>query len=203
MSYSKGVFYVISRCLMLPLINVFGAIVSTTLFAWILNLVIPSIGDTTFKERLFSSGVWSVLAWGVIIVTICVLLYSDGKRHSAYGYYDVFVIGVTAVFMLAVYFVPVLFFDKTEDNLRTIFEGFYFPCKWLLGFFGDDYVLAVLVGILPPTVLGVLSYIISHTVYEKRYSGVDFKLQKKLTAEYDERQHEMTKRPEEKQEANE
>lgn len=177
MTYSKGVFYVITRSLMLLLINVFAAVVSTTLFAWVLNLLIPSIGDSTFKERLFSSGIWSVLAWCVIILVLCVLFYNDGKKHSAYGEFDMFALCVTAVFMFAVYFVPVLFMDKATDNVLTAFEGFYFPCKWLLSAFGEDYMLAVLFGIIPPVILAVASYAVSHAVYKKRHPDIDWKVQ--------------------------
>ena len=177
MTYSKGLFYAIARVLMLLLINVFSAIVSITLFAWVLNLLIPSIGDSNFKERFFSSGIWSVLAWALLIGMLIFLFYKDGKKHSAYGMFDMFTITITAVFMFAVYFVPVLFMDKAGGNVLIAFEGFYFPCKWLLSVFDNDYMLAVLVGIIPPIAIAVMAYCVSHIIYKKKYPDVDWKVQ--------------------------
>ncbi len=177
MTYSKGLFYAIARVLMLLLINVFSAIVSITLFAWVLNLLIPSIGDSNFKQRFFSSGVWSVLAWVLLIAMLVFLFYKDGKKHSAYGMFDMFTITITAVFMFAVYFVPVLFMDKAGGNVLIAFEGFYFPCKWLLSLFDNDYMLAVLVGIIPPVAISVITYCISHIIYKKRFPDVDWRVQ--------------------------
>lgn len=177
MTYSKGLFYAIARVLMLLLINVFSAIVSITLFAWVLNLLIPSIGDSNFKQRFFSSGVWSVLAWVLLIAMLVFLFYKDGKKHSAYGMFDMFTITITAVFMFAVYFVPVLFMDKAGGNVLIAFEGFYFPCKWLLSLFDNDYMLAVLVGIIPPVAISVITYCVSHIIYKKRFPDVDWRVQ--------------------------
>ena len=177
MTYSKGLFYAIARVLMLLLINVFSAIVSTTLFAWVLNLLIPSIGESNFKQRFFSSGIWSVLAWVLLISMLVFLFYKDGKKHSAYGMFDMFTITITAVFMFAVYFVPVLFMDKAGGNVLIAFEGFYFPCKWLLSLFDNDYMLAVLVGIIPPVAISVITYCVSHIIYKKRFPDVDWRVQ--------------------------
>ncbi|MCD7727137.1 MAG: hypothetical protein LUH57_02180 [Ruminococcus sp.] len=173
MTYSKGVFYTISRVILLLLINVFSSVVSTTLFAWILNLIIPSFGENSFRERLFSSGIWSVLAWCVIIVILVVLFYSDGKRHSAYGEFEGYMIFIVSVFMFAVYVIPIFFMDNARDNALLAFEGFYFPCKWLLTAFNGDYVTAVMVGIIPPIVLAAASYCIAHVVYVKHYPSLD------------------------------
>lgn len=177
MTYSKGLFYAIARVLMLLLINVFSAIVSTTLFAWVLNLLIPSIEDSSFKQRFFSSGIWSVLAWVLLISMLVFLFYKDGKKHSAYGMFDMFTITITAVFMFAVYFVPVLFMDKAGGNVLIAFEGFYFPCKWLLSLFDNDYMLAVLVGIIPPVAISVITYCVSHIIYKKRFPDIDWRVQ--------------------------
>ncbi len=173
MTYSKGLFYTISRVLMLILINVFASVISTTLFAWILNLIIPSFNASNIKERIFSSGIWSLLAWCVIIVMLVILFYNDGKKHSAYGMFDTFTICIAAVFMFLVYFVPILFIEEASDNVLLVFEGFYFPCKWLLSAFGNDYMLAVMIGIIPPIVLAVASYGISHFIYKKRHPNLD------------------------------
>lgn len=173
MSYSKGLFYTISRVFMLLLINVFASIVSTTLFAWILNLIIPSFKASNIKERIFSSGIWSILAWCVIIVMLVILFYNDGKKHSAYGIFDIFTICIASVFMFVIYFVPILFIDKAEDNVLLVFEGFYFPCKWLLSAFGNDYMIAVMIGIIPPIILAAASYCISHIIYQKRHPNLD------------------------------
>lgn len=173
MTYSKGLFYTISRVLMLLLINVFASVVSTTLFAWILNLIIPSFKTSNIKERIFSSGIWSVLAWCVIIVMLIILFYNDGKKHSAYGMFDIFTICIASVFMFVIYFVPILFIDKAKDNILLVFEGFYFPCKWLLSAFANDYMMAVMIGIIPPIILAAASYCISHIIYQKRHPSLD------------------------------
>ncbi len=173
MTYSKGLFYTISRVLMLLLINVFASVVSTTLFAWILNLIIPSFDTYNLKERIFSSGIWSFLAWCVIILMLVILFYNDGKKHSAYGMFDMFTICIAAVFMFVIYFVPILFIDNAKDNVLLVFEGFYFPCKWLLSAFDNDYMITVMIGIIPPIILAVASYCISHYVYGKRHPNLD------------------------------
>lgn len=173
MTYSKGLFYTISRVLMLLLINVFASVVSTTLFAWVLNLIIPSFKTSNIKERIFSSGIWSILAWCVIIAILVILFYNDGKRHSAYGMFDIFTISIASVFMFVIYFVPILFIDNAKDNVLLVFEGFYFPCKWLLSAFGNDYMIAVMIGIIPPIVLAAASYCISHIIYQKRHPNLD------------------------------
>lgn len=173
MTYSKGLFYTISRVLMLLLINVFASVISATLFAWILNLIIPSFNESNIKERIFSSGIWSLLAWCVIIVMLVILFYNDGKKHSAYGMFDIFTICIAAVFMFLVYFVPILFIEEASDNVLLVFEGFYFPCKWLLSAFNNDYMIAAMIGIIPPIILAAASYGISHIIYLKRHPNLD------------------------------
>lgn len=173
MTYSKGLFYTISRVLMLFLINIFASVISTTLFAWVLNLIIPSFDAYSIKARIFSSGIWSFLAWCVIILMLVILFYNDGKKHSAYGMFDMFTICIAAVFMFVIYFVPILFIDKAKDNVLLAFEGFYFPCKWLLSAFDNDYMITVMIGIIPPIALAVASYYISHFVYGKRHPNLD------------------------------
>ena len=78
--------------------------------------------------------------------------------------------------MFAVYYVPILFMNKTSGNTETGFKGFYFPCKWISERFSLTYEVSALISIGVTLILCLVGYMIAHAVYMKKHPVLDWRV---------------------------
>lgn len=183
----KNILYILSRIGIFLFGNIALSVVSVTIITWVVNLFATVSSDKLkIKEVLFDGGgVWSLSAFILLSVLMFVLFYDDGKRHTAYEKYDIVFISITFLLMFAVFYVPVMFMDKTSGLVTEGFKGFYFPSKWLNEYFGLDYMLSALVTGIFPLLCGYVAYILSHKIYLKNHPVLDWHV-KNQNADYSE-----------------
>lgn len=171
----EKILYTVSRIGILLMANVVCSMLSITLVSWIANLFVPG-SSSNFKEKLFEGEVWSLIAWIMLLIIMVILFIDDGIRHSAYERYDATSESIVVIIMFAVYYVPILFMNKTSGKTETGFKGFYFPSKWISERFSIDYVLAALFGIGVILILCLAGYVIAHAIYMKKHPVLDWRV---------------------------
>lgn len=179
----EKILYTVSRIGIMLMANVICSILSITLVSWIANLFVPGSGSK-FKEALFEGGgVWSIIAWVMLLVILLILFIDDGIRHSAYERYDSISTSIVLIIMFAIYYIPALFIKKTSGRANTGFKSFYFPNKWISENFSLNYEMAVLLGIGIILILCLSGYMIAHAVYMKKHPVLDWRV-KNPNADY-------------------
>ena len=172
----EKILYTFSRIGILLMANVICSILSITLVSWIVNLFSQGSGSK-FKEALFEGGgIWSFIAWLMILIIMLILFIDDGIKHSAYERYDSVAASIVLILMFAVYYIPVLFINKTSGKTTTGFKSFYFPNKWIIEKFSLDYIKATLLGIGVILILCLAGYITAHAIYMKKHPVLDWRV---------------------------
>lgn len=176
MKMKEKILYTISRIGILLMANVICSILSITLVSWIVNLFSQGSGSK-FKEALFEGGgVWSFIAWIMLLIILLILFIDDGIRQSAYETYDSVSTSIVLILMFAVYYIPVLFINKTSGKATTGFKSFYFPNKWIIEKFSLDYIKAALLGIGIILILCLAGYMTAHAFYMKKHPVLDWRV---------------------------
>ena len=181
----EKILYTVSRIGILLMANVICSILAITLVSWISNLFVTgSGGKIKIKETFFESGgIYSFVAWLLVLIILLILFIDDGVKHSAYESYDSTSTSIVLILMFAVYYVPILFMNKTSGNTETGFKGFYFPCKWISERFSLTYEVSALISIGVTLILCLVVYVIAHAVYMKKHPALDWRV-KNPNAEY-------------------
>ena len=181
----EKILYTISRIGILLMANVICPILSITLVSWIASLFITgSGGRIKIKDALFESGgLYSFVAWIIVLFILVILFIDDGVKHSAYESYDSTSISIVLILMFAVYYIPVLFMNRTTGNTQTGFKGFYYPCKWIGEKFSLTYEVSALISIGATLILCLLGYVIAHAIYMKKHPALDWRV-KNPNADY-------------------
>lgn len=180
----EKILYTIARIGILLMANVICSVLSITLVSWVSNLFVTgSGGKIKIKEAFFEGGIYSFVAWLLVLIILLILFIDDGVKHSAYESYDSTSTSIVLILMFAVYYVPILFMNKTSGNTETGFKGFYFPCKWISERFSLTYEVSALISIGVTLILCLVGYMIAHAVYMKKHPVLDWRV-KNPNAEY-------------------
>lgn len=179
----EKILYTISRIGIMLMANVICSILSITLVSWVINLFAQGSGNS-FKKNLFEGGgVWSLIAWIMLLIILLILFIDDGIRHSAYESHDSVSASIVLILMFAIYYIPALFIQKTSGRANTGFKSFYYPNKWISEKFSLNYEIAVLLGIGIILIFCLAGYMIAHAVYMKKHPVLDWRV-KNPNAEY-------------------
>ncbi len=174
----EKILYTIARIGILLMANVICSILAITLVSWVSNLFVTgSGGKIKIKEAFFESGgVYSFVAWILVLLILLILFIDDGVKHSAYESYDSTSTSIVLILLFAVYYVPVLFMSRTSGNTRTGFKGFYFPCKWISERFSLSYEVSALISIGIILILCLAGYVLAHAIYMKKHPVLDWRV---------------------------
>lgn len=169
MNYSDQVKYWIFRWVLLISTDIMGLIVGK-LFLWVIASFLP-YSMLSVKQFLISDMTGSVVAAVTMTVMLGLVFLDDGKKHAAYEDMDLILVTVSAILLLAVYFIPVIFYNPADSTrvMDTVYYGFYFPCRWVMIGMGADIKTAVAVGISVILGIQLLIYNIRYTSYKKKH----------------------------------
>lgn len=165
MSASKFIGYIASRIGIMLALTIFGAFAGMILFPAIVTFFPSSMSG--FKTFMTSTTTDSVIAFIIMLAFFLRIFYDDGKRHAAYESWSSVNITIVYLLMLMVYFIPAIFRESfsAEGKGEVFYKVFYYPCQWLIGGFGMDYMVGVLVGIGLLLVASFGIYLTAYKIY--------------------------------------
>ena len=169
MDFSESARYWFFRLVILLGTDIMGLAVGK-LFLWVIASFLP-YAMLPVKQFLISDVTGSVVAALTMGVLLALVFRDDGKKHAAYENMDLILVTVSAILLLAAYFIPVIFYNPNDSTrvIDTLYYLFYFPCRWVTAGFGADIKTAVAVGIA--VILGVqlVVYNVEYTRYKRKH----------------------------------
>lgn len=153
------------------------AIVIVILACFVGEIAFPALASVVPKGAkgfFISHGARYTTALILCLVLILLVLYKDGKKHTAYEYYNISEFSAAALVLGIIYFIPSIFRDSfaSEGRGEIFYKVMYYPYIWANEICKIDFTLAMLVCSLATAVLGILAYGIAHKVYVKKYPDV-------------------------------
>jgi hypothetical protein len=169
MDFTEQFKYWIFRLVLLVSADLMGLIVGKLLL-WVTASFLP-FGMLSVKQFLISDMTGSVVAAVTMTVLLALVFRDDGKKHAAYEDMDLILVTVSAILLLAVYFIPVIFYNPADSTrvIDTIYYMFYFPCRWVMVGFGADLKTAAAVGIAVILGIQLAVYNYKYTSYKKKH----------------------------------
>ena len=169
MDYTDSVKYYFFRLLLLLGTNALGLFMGKALL-WVIASVLPYSLETV-KNFLIDDRTGSVIAAVTMIIALGLVFHDDAKAHAAYENMDMVPVLTSIILLLAVYFVPVIFYNQNDITtaVETAYYIFYYPCRWLIEFFGLDLMTSAALGMV--IVLGVQFFIyqITYINYKRKH----------------------------------
>lgn len=169
MDYSEQFKYWIFRLVLLVSADIMGLVVGK-LFLWVAASFLP-FALLPVKEFLISDMTGSVTAAVTMTVLLGLVFRDDGKKHAAYEDMDLILVTISAMLLLAAYFVPVIFYNPADSTKAadTFYYMFYFPCRWVMEGFGTDIKTAAAVGIGVILAVQLVIYNYKYNSYKKKH----------------------------------
>lgn len=169
MDYSDSFKYFVFRLVLLVGTDVAGLVVGKILL-WVIASVLPPV-FMPVKNFLVDDVTGSVVAALVMAGLLALVFRDDAVKHAAYENMDLVLVTVTAVLLLGLYFIPVIFYNPADMTKvkETVYYFFYYPCHWLREIFGADFKTAAAVGMA--IILGgeLVVYDLTFTNYKKKH----------------------------------
>lgn len=138
----------------------------------VMNVINNAVADDSVQNVIGSHGVQSFAAWLVTAALMCIVLWEDGKKNTAYQIYDAFFSALCFALIFFVYFGPVVFIDDESNTSaeipRILLSHYYTTCDWIRG---DriGYSTAAALAVIASIVLMASVYVISHALYVKKH----------------------------------
>lgn len=156
--------YFFFRLVLLVGTNTLGLLLGKVLLWCVANFV-PASAEGV-KTFLISDATGSVFASVVMAFLLALVFRDDAKKHAAYDDMDAVPVAIVLLLLLAIYFVPSIFYNPNDitKSVSTMYYAFYYPTRWLTEIFGAAMKTAAAVGMT--IVLGV-----QMTVYQVTYSA--------------------------------
>ncbi len=169
MRYEDQFKYWIFRLVLLVSADLMGLVVGKLLL-WVVASFLP-FGMLGVKQFLISDMTGSVVAALTMTVLLGLVFRDDGKKHAAYEDMDLILVTISAMLLLAVYFIPVIFYNPADSTkvMDTLYYMFYFPCRWVMVGFGADIKTAAAVGIGVILAVQLVIYNYKYTSYKKKH----------------------------------
>ncbi|MBR1724594.1 MAG: hypothetical protein IJ723_06210 [Ruminococcus sp.] len=169
MDFTEQVKYWFFRLVLLVGTDIMGLVVGK-LFLWVIASFLP-YSMLAVKEFLISDMTGSVVAALTMAGLLALVFRDDGRKHAAYEDMDLILVTVSAILLLAVYFIPVIFYNPNDSTrvIDTLYYMYYFPCRWVMIGAGADIKTAVAVGIAVILGLELIVYNYKYTTYKKRH----------------------------------
>ncbi|MGN1113878.1 MAG: hypothetical protein ACI4RC_02010 [Oscillospiraceae bacterium] len=164
----KFLLYTLGRIGVFILVNIFGAFCGKILVP-VLASFVP---HKSFAFQLLTGDIFgSVVAWFIVLIFMLVLFFDDGKRHAAYEIWSSINVIIPLFFMLAIYFVPTVFYDNISKKSvgNFFFSTFYEAVEWIKIRFDVDYTYASAFGLGVILLLIFAVYVISNKIYRKKH----------------------------------
>jgi hypothetical protein len=157
------------RIVLLFATNAFGLLCGKGLL-WVVSSVLPAKWDGA-KTMLINDKCGSIVAAVAMTAMLALVFLDDGRKHAAYEDWDALMVSVTEIIMLLIYFVPMIFYNENDITkaMKTCYYIFYFPCRWLMLFFGCDIKTAAVIGIAIILAVQLVLYLISYYSYKKKH----------------------------------
>lgn len=149
------------------LINIFATIIGRTAILGIFGTLLPRLALYDNPETL------SFLSWLIPAWLLTWLFWDDAKRHTAYGTYDPVAVSIIVLLTSAVYYTPVFILEyMTDKKVVSVVESLYFTSLWFSKV-NDDPQIYGLIGVIVEAVLCIVSYLIAHKFYLKKFAEED------------------------------
>ncbi len=137
---------------------------------WVVASFMPYSLDNV-RDFLLDDKVGSIVSAVVILLLIVPVFHDDAKKHAAYEDMDAVPVLIVLLLLLAVYFIPVIFYnpyDITQAG-ETAYYALYFPCRWLMEAFGADIKTAAALGMA--IILGIcfVVYQTTYVLYKRKH----------------------------------
>ena len=149
------------------LINIFATIIGRTAILGIAGTFLPRLALYDNPETL------SLISWIIPVWLLIWLFWDDAKRHTAYGLYNPVAVAIIVILTAAVYYAPVFILEyMTDKKVVAVVKNLYFTSFWLSKF-NDDPQIYALVGAVIQALLCIVSYLIAHRFYLKKFADED------------------------------
>lgn len=169
MDYSDGVKYYFFRLLLLFGTNAIGLVLGKAVF-WVIASVLPFAVDP-LKQFLVSDVTGSIAASAVMILLLGLVFHDDAKKHAAYDDMDMILVTVVLILLMAVYFVPIIFYNPSDITRlwSTVYYMFYYPCRWVIELTGAQLGVAAIIGMA--VILGAqfVIYQMTYVNYKRKH----------------------------------
>lgn len=160
----RTLLYILARLGLFWLINIFATIIGKTAILGIVGTLVPRIALYDNPELL------SFFSWLIPAGLLIWLFVDDSKRHTAYGLYSAVTVELAMLITAILYYIPALCLNYAEDRkVVGAIENLYFTSFWFSKINEDPQIYA-LIGIAAQVLLCVLSYMIAHRIYLKKFA---------------------------------
>ena len=163
----RTMLYGLARFGLFWLINIFALIIGKTAILGIVGTFVPKLALYDNPETL------SFLSWLIPFWLLTWLFWDDAKRHTAYGLYNPTAVAIILLLTGIVYYVPILVVSELGSSsvprVTAAVTSIYFPSLWLSKI-NDDPQVYGLIGLILLIVICMLSYLVGHKYYAKKFA---------------------------------
>ena len=164
----KSMLYSFARFGLYFLINIFGVIMAKVFIRSIGSFLVPRL-QLHYNDELLS-----FFSFLIPLALFIALFADDAKRHTAYGTYNMTLIGIVMILTSAVYYIPVLLMPHIDDKATLLaIENMYFSGYWL-SLIDTNIEIYALIEIIIYLIACICTYAVARKIYVKKFDSGEY-----------------------------